>query len=282
MPARFSLVLATLDATPADLVRFLDSLLLQEYPHLDLIVVDQNPDDRLVAIVRGYRDRLDIMHLRSAPGLSRARNVGLGAITGDLVAFPDDDCWYPAGLLARVNERFSCESDWAGISGRVVDERGAPSAGKWDTRAGAITRFNVWNRGVSVSLFLRRAVLQAVGDFDETLGAGAGTAWASGEETDYLLRAMKTGFHLQYQPDLGVGHPGTRYEGDDVRSKAYRYALGMGRVLRKHRYPLWFVLSVWLRTAAAGVRALVGGNLAKGRYGWAILAGRIRGYLTAS
>ena len=40
--------------------------------------------------------------LRSARGLSRARNAGLAHVEADLVAFPDDDCVYPPGLLERV------------------------------------------------------------------------------------------------------------------------------------------------------------------------------------
>ena len=69
-----------------------------------MIVVDQNEDERVAEIVRGRGPEL--VHERSQPGLSRARNAGLAHVEAELVAFPDDDCVYPPGLLERVAERF--------------------------------------------------------------------------------------------------------------------------------------------------------------------------------
>src|SRR5574340_342784 len=94
----FSLVLATVGRT-AELERFLDALERQTCPDFELLVIDQNPDDRLRPILNRHRGRFEIKHTRSATGLSRARNVGLRLARGEIVAFPDDDCWYPTTLL---------------------------------------------------------------------------------------------------------------------------------------------------------------------------------------
>ena len=46
--------------------------------------------------------------------------------------------------------------------------------------------------------------MSRVGGFDEELGLGSGTPWHSGEEIDYLVRALATGAHLEYDPSLVV------------------------------------------------------------------------------
>ena len=98
---KFSLLLATVGRT-AELERFLSSLDAQTYRNFDLIVVDQNPDERLAALVQSYAGRFPVLCVKSTPGLSRARNAGLRYVSGDVIAFPDDDCWYPPDLLRKA------------------------------------------------------------------------------------------------------------------------------------------------------------------------------------
>ena len=95
-PPSFDLVVATVGRTD-ELGRLLDSLAAQDYERLRVVVVDQNDDERLAPILAGRA--LQLEHVRSVRGLSRARNAGLRLIEGDVVAFPDDDCTYPHGLL---------------------------------------------------------------------------------------------------------------------------------------------------------------------------------------
>jgi len=275
---RFSLILATVGRVEEP-KSFLASLDSQTYRDFELIVVDQNPGDRLEAILQPYRKSFSILHLRSAKGLSRARNVGLKYISGDIVAFPDDDCWYPPDLLRRVFRFFQEHPDTDGLTGCSVDESGELSNGRWDTSVGVLDRFNVWRRGISFSIFLKTQVVREIANFDETLGAGARTRWGSGEETDYLLRALKAGFRLYYDPSFAVYHPRSmeRYDESDLK-KALRYGCGMGRVLRKHRYPLWFVAYYWLRPLGGAILALGKGNIGKARYYWATLKGRFFGW----
>ena len=86
----FDLVVATVGRVD-ELERLLGSLERQTHRGFTVLVVDQNDDDRLRPLLAAH-PALDIAHLRSAPGLSRARNAALGAADGGLVAFPDDDC----------------------------------------------------------------------------------------------------------------------------------------------------------------------------------------------
>ncbi|MEL6402391.1 MAG: glycosyltransferase family A protein [Cyanobacteria bacterium J06626_4] len=279
---KFSLLLATLHRT-AEISYFLKSLDAQTYRDFELIVIDQNLDDRLVDILAPYQGKFPINHLRSAKGLSLARNVGIQQISGSLVAFPDDDCAYPPDLLERVHHFFTENPQQDGLTGRP-----AGNASIWDRQSGPITPINLWRRGISYTIFLRRPVVEKVGGFDESLGVGAGTPWGSGEESDYLLRAIQADFQLHYEPTLTVVHPVKLPEADRPVplpqaprdfTKTRAYAMGRGRLLRKHRYPFWFVIYNWLRPSVGLAIALVRGRRDNMRSYWATLQGRFQGWL---
>jgi len=261
--------------------RFLRELGCQTHRELEVVVVDQNTDDRLRPILQPFEPLLTIKHVRSALGLSRARNAGLKHIAGDVVAFPDDDCWYGPHLLQTLAAQFHRHAEWDGITGRPVTPGGAEVMGRFDRDPGPVTKNNVWRRVNSNTLFFRRRLIDRVGDFDETLGVGAGTPWGSSEDVDYPLRAVAARCCLHYDPDCTVFHPDDpRPASDPARlRRAYSYNVGMGRVLRKHQFPLWFVLYSWLGPLKPMTLALVRGRQHEARFFGAMSAGRVRGWL---
>src|SRR5690242_15769453 len=98
----FSLVLTTVGRT-SEVSRLFETLCAQTHTQFETIIVDQNEDGRLDALVAEYRANLRLRHIRAEKrGKSHANNVGLKYATGDVVSFPDDDCWYPADLLEIV------------------------------------------------------------------------------------------------------------------------------------------------------------------------------------
>ena len=151
----FSLVLGTVERTH-DLEEHLASLDAQTYRSFELIVVDQNKDERLAPILAPYAECFPILHLRSEPGLTRAKNLGLKRVTGDIIGFPDDNYRFPPDLLDRVARFFSEHPRVDGLTGHSVDEDGNNSNGKFDTEAGVIDKFNVWYRSTAYTIFLRR------------------------------------------------------------------------------------------------------------------------------
>ena len=273
-----SLILATVDRTE-EVKRFLESLESQTYDNVELIVVDQNLDDRLVPILKPYRGHFPILHLRSERGLSRARNVGLKHISGDIVAFPDDDCWYPPDLLERVIRFFREHPDIDGLTGCSRDETGRLSNLKWDNAGGFVNKFNVWKRAVSYTIFLKSVVIRKTGLFDEKLGVGAGTPWGAGEEMDYLLRALENGARIYYDPNLVIFHPQPIKDfGPMAAKRIYTYRAGNSRVMRKHNFPLRLVLLQRLRTLIGVCLSICTGRFDKARYYLASLQGQIAGW----
>jgi len=279
MNLKFSLILATVGRTE-ELKKFLEHLNMQTYTNFELIVVDQNDDGRLVPILKDYKERFSILHLRSERGLSRARNVGLRYASGDIVAFPDDDCWYPPDLLEKVAKFLEEHPGVDGLTGRSVDENGESSSGRWDYDAGLINRFNVWKRGISISIFLKTKIIEIIDGFDEMLGVGAHTPWGSGEETDYLLCALEEGYKIYYDPTIAVYHPHSTVYCNNAIKRARLYAQGMGCVLRKHNYPFWFVLYQFLRPVGGILLSLLQGEFKKITYYYNVLSGRVRGWLS--
>ena len=273
-PLSFDLVVATVGHT-GELDHLFDSLESQGYPHLRVIVVDQNDDERVTDAIDGHK--LEILHLRSEPGLSRSRNAGLPHVRADLVAFPDDDCVYPPELLSRVAEQFSADAGLDGLTGRAEDPAGRSSA-SWKPDPVVLSDGNLWNRAISFTIFLRREVVERVGAFDERLGLGSRETWSSAEEIDYLIRAIRAGARIEYDPSLVVRH--------DVRIDDARIGLrdgaSIGYLLRKHRYPLRTVGRMLVRPAGGVLVSLAHRDRARASYHAATLRGRVRGYLGAS
>jgi len=274
-PIEVSLVLATLSRTD-ELANFLVYLDGQSYRNFELIVVDQNDDGRLLPILAPYQTRIPIKHVRSAPGLSRARNVGLTHASGDVITFPDDDCWYDPDTLQTAINLLQQHPEWDGVTGAY----NWPEGHLFDRRSGFLDRSNVWGRAISSTIFVRESVVKKVGKFDERLGVGSDSGFWSGEETDYLLRALENQCRICYQHQLLVNHPPVSLVNDaNLAQRGYRYGRGLGYTLRKHRYPVWYVGYVLLRAGSGMVVSLAKFDIARAKYYGAVLRGRISGWL---
>ena len=266
----FDLVVATVGRVE-ELGRLLASLESQSYRNLRVILVDQNPDDRLDGVVGGTT--LDVIHLRSGLGLSRGRNAALEHVAADVVAFPDDDCVYAEDLLERVAVRLGGEPGLDGLTGRAADPAGRSSP-SWKPDAATLTDENLWNRTISFTIFLRRSVIERVGMFDEQLGLGSSEPWSSGEEIDYLIRAVRAGARIEYDPSLVVQHEVAR---DNARIRR-RDGASVGYVLRKHSYAAPTVARMLVRPAGGAIVSLARLDPSRARFHAATLRGRIEGY----
>ena len=271
---RFSLILCTVNRV-REVREYLESLACQENPpSFEVIMVDQNKDERLLPVVADFENLFPIRRYTADPGLSRARNIGLRHAEGEIIAFPDDDCTYPKTLLLAVSDYL--QTDGAdGISTTVTDRQGNFSGSFMYRTFRQISYRNVWRCGVSISIFIKR---KALGDirFDETLGVGSGTVYGSGEETDFLLNLIQAGRHLDFCPELVVNHP--VFIGPWTLKRGYLYGNGMGRVLHKHHYSFFRVLYfAMLQLFRAGL-ALAVLNFRRMLFHLAMAYGRLAGY----
>jgi glycosyltransferase involved in cell wall biosynthesis len=263
--------------------RLLDSLVAQTFKAFDVIVVDQNEDERLAPVLQEYCKKLTIRHVRSATsGHSAGSNVGLKICTGEIVGFPDDDCWYAPDLVRRIVTMFDTHPEWNGVTGCEAPTETGLRNDRFDTVAGLVTRKNIWRRHISFSAFYRTANLDGL-LFDERLGIGAGTIWGSGEETDFLLRFIKLGNCVQYEPSLIVFHPdwGKGPYTMAAIKKARRYGMGMGRLLQAHGFSAALTLKYLYRPLLGGVYTFMLGRPKKAVYHWSIFVGRATGWVVS-
>jgi len=272
---RFSLIVATLGRS-AELGALLESVQAQGRGDVEVIVVDQNPDDRLVPLLATCLDRLAATHLRTKrPHANAARNLGLARARGDIVAFPDDDCTLPPGVLDRVDRAFREDASLAVLTGPAASPTGGLGSGRWRLDGGRTDLRTVWTSVIEFNLWLRRDVAGAVGGFDERLGPG--TRFGSAEGNDLVARAVRQGFHARYDPDLRVIHPDKRRT-EIAAERARAYGAGFGVVLRRHAPP-GVILSFLVRPLGGLLLALARLDRLGARYFAATLLGRIEGLL---
>ncbi|MDB5375412.1 MAG: glycosyltransferase family 2 protein, partial [Belnapia sp.] len=271
----FSLVVAT-RGRDTELAALFDSLLAQGGADIEVIVVDQNADDRLAPVIAAYSPRLALIWHRSAvANACHARNLGLRLARGALVGFPDDDCLLPPGLLGRVAAGFAANPALAVLTGPAASPDGGLGSGRWRMEPGPITPANVWTSVIEFNLFLRRDIALALGGFDERLGPG--TDFGSAEGNDLVLRAIRAGHAARYDPAQLVVHPDKRLTPVAVE-RAALYGRGLGFVLRRHAMPAAVWLPFLIRPLGGiALSALRGRGLAA-RYYLATLRGRLAGF----
>jgi glycosyltransferase involved in cell wall biosynthesis len=232
-----SLVVCTLGERRAQLERLLDSLGRQEFKSFEVILVDQNPSGLLDDIVQSRGRELSLKHVRSNRGLSLARNVGLRHASGEVVGFPDDDCWYLTDTLSLVADFFDRNPGIDILLGRTIDQFGSPSLSPTRKDSGAVNKRNIWTSGNSNTLFVRAGAIPDNGGFDEEIGVGASTRFQSGEETDFVLSLMENEARAVYSFDLKICHEQVEDVGvARTLRRAWNYSQGFGYVLRKHNF----------------------------------------------
>lgn len=243
---RFSLIVATYGRA-TELRRLMFSLAKQSFSDYEVIVVDQNGDDRVANVLSEFSNVVPYTHLCCSPGVSKARNLGFAQATGDIVAFPDDDCWYTPELLSNVDQWFRQHSNYSIFAVGAVDELGVASGNRWIQNSCDLRPMNIFRTTFCSSLFIRNDEQARSAYFDETIGPGSLSIFACGEDTDFVLQLMELGLRGRFDRTWNVGHARRDMLSSSISwERAIGYGRGMGRVLRKHSlYSLWFSLTAY-------------------------------------
>lgn len=277
---KLSLILATYGRTQ-EIDRLFDSLACQWRQDCELIIVDQNPDERLVPhIARASAIGLSVQHLRMPkPNLSSARNLGLQQAKGLWVGFPDDDCWYENDTLEKLLHCQSQHPDWRGAISQWVEQDSNLPMGLMPANDSTLSlerwrRFRDGNAS-SITIFIDRQLLIDIGGFDTRLGVGQ---WfGAAEETDLIIRVLDRGVMLGRCRDAKVHHRFTAVVSatKNARTATILRARGTGALYSKHQL-----------SAPVVLRGLVAPMLRsfwpwQGRtkllQGWTVSLGRLQG-----
>jgi len=241
-----SLVMATLGRV-REIEEFVQSLAAQTHKDYELIIVDQNPDDRLIPVINFARDLgIPVIHLRqSLPNQCLARNAGLSHAQGNFVAFPDDDCWYENDVLEKVVKRMHEGDSPECVVIRWLEQD--PVGGKPHRISNKLWRRFKEVKCSCITLFFKRNLLLELEGFDAAFGLHS---WYGGsEETDLMFRVIANDSNVVYLPDALVHHPFNRSinrpflkEFAQARSRAR----GTGAIYAKHKLEVLVILRGFL------------------------------------
>ncbi|MEY2474975.1 MAG: hypothetical protein QOG87_290 [Actinomycetota bacterium] len=258
-----SIVVCTI-GRPDMLRACLASLSDLDHESYEVLVVDNTMGDtRSEELAREAGARY--LNVRS-PGLSKARNAGARAATGELVAFIDDDAVADPGWLARHEDAF-IDSTVAVTTGRVIpmdteslslrtatEDLGA-SAFRLDRRDPHwFERANFGGVGIGANMVFRRSLFESGWGFSPQLGLGS--AIPGGEENHAFFTLLRDGHAIVYVPDAKVWHAGRDSASVSQRREQQRFEAGVSYMWMLLREEPSFRLRTlrYMAGAAAGRR----------------------------
>lgn len=231
------------------------SLLRTEYPpeRREILVVDNGSTDQTADIIRGF----PVRYVREGRrGIPYARNRGIEASCGQIIAFTDADCVVSTGWLRELVRGFE-EEGIGGVEGETVDYLPSTPVERYVARRRNHS-YQFRHAGsplspyaITANVAFRREVFERIGFFDPRFvgGSDVDLSWRFLGETDLSLR---------YNPRAVVFHRHRRtWQG--FFSQSVR--VGRGIAVLRQKYPARFPRSrrqkliAWLCLAGAGLKA---------------------------
>lgn len=208
----------------------LKSLSEQEFDlkAFEVIIVDQNEILDLQSLVEKYKEVLTMNYCKvTFKGLSKAKNKGIELARGRILTFPDDDCTFYADTISNAIGYLQENPAVDVVYGKVFDRQTKRNIMRnWSNTQLELNLLNFSLNYSAITCFTKSRM-----KFDENYGVGS--AIASGEELDYIIRAINEGLIVKYTPAIEVWHPELNINTMPV-GKIYNYAYGYAAILRKN------------------------------------------------
>ncbi len=178
----------------------LEGLRKVEYPNFEVIVVVDGSTDGTEEVVREYGFRMIVTENR---GLSSARNTGMRAAKGEIVAYIDDDARPDPHWLTYLAATF-LKSDFVGVGGpNLAPPQDGPIAGCVARSPGGPMHVLLTDREAEhipgCNMSFRKWALEAIQGFDTRFRI-------AGDDVDVCWRLQKQGWKLGFSPAALVWH----------------------------------------------------------------------------
>jgi len=195
----------------ASVLRVIDSLRRGTWQHFEICVIDQTIEghELKAAVVRLGDGRIRYLSMNQR-GLARAINLGVTAVAVDLIAVTGDDCEPATDWLERIVATFDGDETIGVVHGNVEPCAHDPKVDfvQASVRSDSMTASRPVDVpsliGTSANMGLRRSAFIAVDGFDEELGVGG--RLLAGEDVDFVLRALCSGWRVREDPLIRVTH----------------------------------------------------------------------------
>jgi len=182
----------------------LESVVAQQYPHKEIIVVDNHSEEDVTAVVRRFGADIRLLELDSNLGACGGRNVGIRAAQGELIVTLDNDVnFVSADAIDNVVRLFDDHPDYHVLAFQLRDAKtGQVRLREWchpkDMRQFAGVQFPT-HFFVEGAAAYRRVVFDNAGLYFEPL-------FVYHEGWDLGLRILDCGYRILYTPEVQVLH----------------------------------------------------------------------------
>lgn len=281
-PPLVSIIVATHDRAQS-LALSLDSLLKQDYPNVEIVVVDNAPSSAATAelIAARYAPTGRIVYAREdTPGLGRAHNKGLEIAKGGIVAFTDDDTIADRRWVSAIEAAFRRDALVGCVCGLILPVELETKAQYWTEKHGGFGKglvrktfdlnahrlpgplfpYTPGEYGSGANMAFSAQALRRIGGFDSALGAG--TIARGGDDLAAFVGVIKAGYRLVYEPGAVIWHLHRREE-SGIRGQAYGYGVGLGAFLTKQIVDQPSAIIHFARAFPAAVRHVFGSRSPK-------------------
>lgn len=229
---RVSVVVASYNGART-LPECLASLQRLQYPDYEVILVDDGSTDETPAVADRFPGVRVLRHAQNL-GLSAARNTGIAAATGEIIAFTDADCRADELWLHYLVQDL-VHSEAVGIGGpNLLPPEDSPVAAAVMVSPGGPAPVLLTDRqaehlpGCNMALY--KWALEAVGGFDPVFRR-------AGDDVDLCWRLLQAGYSLAYSPSALVWH----YRRSTVRAYLRQQAgYGEAEALLMRKHPEYF------------------------------------------
>jgi GT2 family glycosyltransferase len=223
---RVSVVVCTHNGAPT-LSECLERARHLTYPDFELIVVDDGSSDASTEIAREHGATVVAIDHR---GLSAARNAGIVAATGEIVAFLDDDAYPDPDWLHYVAAALRTNGH-AGIGGPNIPPDDGLVAECVAAAPGGPIHVLISDREAEhvpgCNMAFRKSALEEIGGFDEQFRA-------AGDDVDVCWRLQEAGWTLGFSAGAVVMH---RRRDSVRRYLGQQYGYGKAEALLERKWP---------------------------------------------
>jgi len=201
----------------------IDHLNCQIFKDFEVIIVDAGRERR-DELLNLCKFKLKYIFDEFA-GAAKARNIGIKAAKGEVVAFTDDDCRPDADWLIKAKEHLE-KKGVVGLEGFVYTDEGKMN----DPKYRVVTNKGLTGIGfMTANLFIKRYTLETIDGFDERFDKPHFR-----EDTDLAWRALEYGL-IPFAEDVRVYHPShLRNEKGESKEDRERFFINDALLFSKH------------------------------------------------
>ena len=183
----------------AYIARTIESVLSQQYPNIEYIVIDGGSTDNTVEVIKKYQRHLTYWVSEPDRGQSHAINKGMSRATGEYLTWLNSDDWYLPDALRTMSEMFAADPEVGMVvgAGRIVDIAGKQVYRKAPDENIKLESLYGWLQGgdfMQPSSAFRAGAWQSAGGLDEDIHIAL--------DVDLWLRMARAGTRFATTPQM--------------------------------------------------------------------------------